>query len=288
MSNLSNRGRQPRICSLLFLALLSLHFVGTTANAVVTTLLREDGDIGDPLPTSVYLGDYEFGIIPGDGDGDQVLTVHWTAVATNGACTKNYDLGTNVNGIVVNLASVGSIVIKADFTYRSKSTTPPTPVAPNTVTATITIKPPAGFQLIPFDQTLSYNFSAPGNSVGIQFQLLKDSGDNLGGYNMGVAEKINYIIPAGAPPAFGGNWGDGPPLLVLQVSGIITDQKATLGDSWPDVGLGQVFLKYTQTVGVFYSDWCNNVNFISLGTVTIYQSRSPTDASKWILQVTQP
>jgi hypothetical protein len=72
------------------------------------------------------------------------------------------------------------------------------------------------------------------------------------------------------------------------VSGVITDRKAILSDDWPNVGLGQVFLKYTQTVGVYYYDPCGTQKFISLGTVTVTHTRSATNFNKWLLDVTQP
>ena len=143
------------------------------AEAKVSKLLRDDGDIGDPLPSSVTLGKFQFGIIPDDGAGDQISTVHWTAVATDGDCSKDYDLGTDARGIIVNLASLGTVTIKADFTYRSQSTWPPTPVGPNSVTATITVIPPSGFKLLPFDQTATYNFA---DSNGLQVLRCRVSG----------------------------------------------------------------------------------------------------------------
>lgn len=181
------------------LVIASMFFGNQSAKAVVTTLLRDDGDVGDPLPSGVILGVYQFGIIPGDGNGDQINTIHWTATVTSDGCTKTIDLGNNTSGMVVNLGSLGSATIKADITYRSKSTNPPTPVPPNTVTATISVSPPPGFTMIPFDQTVEYNFGAPGNAIAVQFQLTMGGGQNLGGYNMVAVEKTNYIVPAGTP-----------------------------------------------------------------------------------------
>ncbi len=143
--------------------------------------------------------------------------------------------------------------------------------------------------MIPFDQTLEYNIGGEGNAKIVQFQVLQSSGFDDAGYYLTPVEKISYIIPAGADPEWNGNWGGNAPFLTIYaMNGTISDNKGIIFDKWPEVGLGQILMQYTQTIGVKYTDWCGGDHVISLGTVTVTHTRSGTDFNKWKLTATQP
>jgi len=262
---------------LLILAALTTLCVSQTS-AQVTTLLRNDGDLGDAVPGTVYVGDQnDLYIIPGSAGTQVVSTSTWTAVLTApSGQVINMNLGAD-SYLHLTLGQLGTITITGTFTYMASSSGPG--AAPNSVSATITVTPPTGVTFDADDSPANTaQFGIFGAGAFYYFQVLGGEWNN--GYNMIAEEMISTTIPTGVPPAFGGGWGwaaGGPnnnaPDINMGTTGMIQDLKICNTND-QTVAVGGILYQYTQTIGVQVANMDNTIANITLGSFTISHIRA--------------
>ncbi len=265
-------------------------FISSPSQAQVSSLVVQDGDIGDPVPSSVYIGDARsLVIIQGECGSSQPKSITWTMTATAPSGVTATATPQQATNFFLQLYSLGKVTLKADFVYNFDSAGYKAP--DNSITVEITVTPPTGITFIDANSPAPHS---PAPNAAYDFATLDFfyfhivGGDYNNGYNMTIEEKITTTVPAGVPPSFGGGWGwatgdpnnpNDAPDLVNYTSGLVSDKKGYSGNGLVNgavVANGGILYQYTQILGVKVANMDNTMTDITLGTFTVTHYRVGT------------